>query len=91
MVTDCPDPDIDTFPGFLVSVHVPVEGNPEITTLPVETVHVGWVTVPGTGAEGIATTASEYVAVAATHGEPTGLFVVNVRLMVWPISEADGV
>jgi len=41
-------------PGFLVRVHVPVAGNPFNTTLPVGTVQVGCVTVPGEGAEGVA-------------------------------------
>ncbi len=38
-------------PGFFVTVHVP-EGSPLSTTLPVATLHVGWVTVPATGASG---------------------------------------
>ena len=42
-----------TPPGFLVKVHVPVAGNPLNATLPVETVQVGCVTVPVTGAEGV--------------------------------------
>jgi hypothetical protein len=58
-VIDSPVPDSETFPGFLVSVHVPDDGNPERTTLPVGTVQFGCVTVPGTGADGIATTVSE--------------------------------
>ena len=37
-------------PGFIV--HVPVAGNPFKTTLPVATVHVGWVIVPTVGADG---------------------------------------
>lgn len=82
---------METFPGFLVSVHVPTEGNPEITTDPVGTVQVGWVIVPGTGAEGMATTAREYVAVAGVQGAPTGLLVVKVRFMVFPMSDEAGV
>jgi hypothetical protein len=41
-------------PGFLVRVHVPVAGNPLNTTLPVATVQVGCVAIPGEGAEGVA-------------------------------------
>ena len=39
-------------PGVRVSVHVPLDGNPLNATLPVATVHVGWVIVPITGAVG---------------------------------------
>jgi hypothetical protein len=48
-----PDPVVVTLPGVRVSVHVPVDGNPVNITLPVETVHVGWVTVPTMGALGL--------------------------------------
>ena len=41
-------------PGDLVSVHVPVAGNPFKTTLPVATLQVGWVVVPRIGADGVA-------------------------------------
>ena len=42
-----------TPPGFRVSVHVPADGKPLITTLPVADAQVGCVTVPGMGADGI--------------------------------------
>lgn len=45
-------------PGVLVIVQFP-DGNPLRTTLPVAREHVGCVTVPTTGAEGVALTASE--------------------------------
>jgi hypothetical protein len=48
-----PDPLVVTAPGLRVNVHVPLEGNPLSTTLPVETMHVGWVIVPTTGADGV--------------------------------------
>ena len=48
-----PDPLVVTAPGLRVSVHVPLEGNPLSTTLPVETIHAGWVIVPTTGADGV--------------------------------------
>ena len=41
MVVPVPVPVVVTFPGVLVSVHVPVAGNPFKTTLPVATLHVG--------------------------------------------------
>ena len=41
-------------PGDLVNVQVPVDGNPFNTTLPVATLHVGCVIVPGVGAVGVA-------------------------------------
>jgi hypothetical protein len=47
-----PVPDIEIFPGILVSVHDPDEGSPFITTDPLGEVHVGAVIAPGTGAEG---------------------------------------
>jgi hypothetical protein len=39
--------------GLRVSVHVPVEGSPDRTTLPVATVRVGCVIVPTTGGFGV--------------------------------------
>ena len=51
-----PVPEDVTPPGLRVSVHVPAEGNPLSTTLPVDTAQVGWVIVPTVGAEGIAFT-----------------------------------
>ena len=49
-----PVPVVVTVPGKRVNVHVPADGNPLKTTLPVDTAHVGWVITPTTGAEGIA-------------------------------------
>jgi hypothetical protein len=51
-----PVPFVVTAPGLRVNVHVPVDGNPFNTTLPVATVHVGWVIVPAVGAVGMAFT-----------------------------------
>jgi hypothetical protein len=48
-----PEPDIETLPGERISVQEPVDGNPVRITLPLEMAHVGWVTVPITGAPGI--------------------------------------
>lgn len=47
-----PVPVVVTAPGVLVSVHVPVAGNPFTTMLPVDTVHVGCVMVPIMGEDG---------------------------------------
>lgn len=48
-----PEPLVFTVPGYRVRVHVPDEGNPDKVTLPVETVHVGAIIVPGTGDDGV--------------------------------------
>lgn len=40
-------------PGVLVSVHIPDEGKSLNSTLPVASLHVGWVTVSTTGAVGV--------------------------------------
>ena len=40
-------------PGDLVKVHVPDDGNPLNTTLPVAILHVGCVIVPAVGAVGV--------------------------------------
>jgi hypothetical protein len=53
MVVLVPVPVVVTPPGVLVKVHVPDEGNPPNTTLPVATLHVGWVMVPTVGAVGV--------------------------------------
>ena len=52
IVREVPVPEVSTSSGYLVRVQVP-DGNPLRTTLPVETVYVGWVMVPTTGAEGV--------------------------------------
>jgi len=49
-----PVPVVVTAPGIRVTVHVPEAGSPVIETLPVAIMHVGWVIVPVTGAEGVA-------------------------------------
>lgn len=54
-------------PGERVIVHVPLDGNPLRTTLPVATVQVGLVIVPTVGAEGTAFTNNVYVAFAAVQ------------------------
>ena len=51
MVT--PVPVVMIPPGLRVNVHVPEEGKPLNTKLPVASMHVGWVIVPTTGAVGV--------------------------------------
>jgi hypothetical protein len=51
-----PVPEVITPPGVRVRVHVPVDGSPLSTTLPVASRQVGLVIVPTNGAEGIAFT-----------------------------------
>jgi len=46
-------PVVVTLPGVLVNVQVP-DGKPLSNTLPVAVVQFGWVTVPTTGAVGVA-------------------------------------
>ena len=53
MVVVVPVPVEVTAPGVLVSVHVPVAGNPLRTTLPVATAHDGCEIVPIAGAVGV--------------------------------------
>jgi len=48
-----PVPVVVAAPGKRVITHVPVDGNPVKTTLPVGTANVGWVIVPNPGAEGV--------------------------------------
>ena len=52
IVVVIPFPVVVDPPGFLVRVHVPIVGKPLNTTLPVATLHVGWVIVPMIGADG---------------------------------------
>jgi hypothetical protein len=40
-------------PGYLINVHVPDEGKPDKTTLPVDKMQVGAVIAPTNGAGGI--------------------------------------
>ena len=56
-------------PGILFNVHVPVDGNPLKTTLPVANAQVGGVIVPNTGAVGVAGCAliTTFADAAETH------------------------
>lgn len=59
MVVLVPEPFVVNDPGLRVITQSPVAGRLLRTTLPVGSAHVGCVTVPGTGATGLAFTVSE--------------------------------
>jgi hypothetical protein len=71
-----PLPVVVTDPGVRVSVHVPVDGSPFNTTLPVATVHVGAVIVPTTGADGVAGCAGINTLEEKTEIQPASLVTV---------------
>ncbi len=50
-----PVPVVVMVPGYRVRIQVPVAGSPDRITLPVNNVHVGWITVITRGAEGLLT------------------------------------
>jgi len=77
-VVDVPVPVVVAPPGLVVIVHVPVEGSPLRTTLPVASVQLGWVIVPTMGAVGVAgcvliTTCSE-----GNETQPSSFVTVKV-------------
>ena len=53
IVVEVPVPEVVTPPGLRITVHVPPDGSPLSTTLPVATTHVGCVMVPTTGGVGV--------------------------------------
>ena len=69
-----------TPPGFLVSVHVPVAGNPFNTALPVGVVQVGCVTSPMIGTVGDPGTALITTSTEAAEAQPASL--VTIKLYV---------
>jgi hypothetical protein len=62
-------------PGVAVTVHDPVAGNPLRSILPLATAHVGCVTVPKIGAEGVTGCAFIVAVVAETAEVQPSLFV----------------
>jgi hypothetical protein len=76
MVVVVPVPVVVDPPGVRVSIHVPLEGKPFIITLPVATVHVGWVIVPTTGADGDMGCALITTLADATEIHPVALVTV---------------
>jgi hypothetical protein len=85
-----PLPLLVILPGEILRVHVPA-GKSLSATLPVDTLHEGCVMIPIDGVAGTAFTTNVYVATAAEHGDPDGLFVVKVIITVLPASPASGV
>ena len=67
-----------TPPGFLVSVHVPVAGNPLNTALPVGVVQVGCVTKPIIGAVGDPGAALITTLVEAADAQPASLATIKL-------------
>ena len=65
-------------PGVIVKVQVPDAGKPLNITLPVETVHEGWVIVPTVGAVGVAGWALITTLADATEVHPDALVTVYV-------------
>ena len=90
-IVEVPLPVNVTLSGFLVRVQVPVAGNPPTVTPPVGIRQSGCTVLLSTGAPGRAPTVREYVAVAAEQGEPRGLLVVMVIVIIFPASDTTGV
>jgi hypothetical protein len=65
-------------PGLRVNVHVPVEGKPLSTTLPVDEAQVGCVIVPTEGAVGAPVTEFIVIPVVADEIQFEALVTVNV-------------
>ena len=78
MVEFVPEPVVVVPPGDLVSVHVPVAGKPDKTTLPVATLQVGWVIVPTVGAVGVEAWVLMTTLADAGEIHPEALVTVNV-------------
>ena len=63
-------------PGVLVRVHVPVAGSPLSTTLPVATLHVGWVIATTVGAAGVTGAVFITTGPEETEVQPSALVTV---------------
>lgn len=86
-----PVPLVIMSPGLRINVHVPAEGNPLSTTLPVGTAQVRLVIVPIAGGVGMEFTVRVYVPTPETQGAPKGLLVVTVMITVLSPSATEGV
>jgi hypothetical protein len=73
MVVLVPVPVVNAPPGVRINVHVPLDGKPLSTTLPVDKVHVGCVTIPITGAVGV-----EGCAVMTTFADDTDIQLLSL-------------
>ena len=73
-VMEVPDPDM--LPGLMTQV--PDAGKPDNSTLPVPTVHVGWVIVPTVGAAGTAGAALITTLGVGEEVQPPAMVTVKV-------------
>lgn len=71
---------VETVPGYLIRVQVPVDGKPLSTTLPVAKVHAGGVIVPTTGGVGVAGCAG--ITALADAGDVHPVATVTVKVYV---------
>lgn len=78
IVVVVPVPVLITEPGVLLTVHVPVEGNPMSTTLPVDDAQVGCVTDSILGSRGIGGCSLITTLPDAADVHPAALVTVNV-------------
>ena len=69
-------------PPVAVTVHVPVAGKPLNATLPVATLHVGWVIVPTVGAAGGVGAAVITVLEELPDVQPLAFVTVNVYVLL---------
>ena len=65
-------------PGVRIRVHVPVDGNPVNITLPVDTVQVGWLMVPITGAPGLSACGLITILLEALEVHPDEFVTIKV-------------
>lgn len=80
IVVEVPEPEVVTAPGDMVTVQVPEDGRLLNGTVPVGTLHVGWVTVPTTGGEGVP--GWEFTVALADEGETHPEAFVTVKVYV---------
>jgi hypothetical protein len=73
-------PVVTTLSGLRVNVHVPVEGKPLNTTLPVNKIQVGCVIVPTEGAVGAPVTVFMVILVVAEEIQPAAFITVKVNV-----------
>jgi hypothetical protein len=77
MTATVPLPEIVTSPGFRVNIQ-DSEGNPLNATLPVSTMHVGWVMFPGSGADGVRGCGLIKTAADTNEVHPSKFFTVKL-------------
>jgi hypothetical protein len=81
MVVEVPIPVFVVPPGFLITVQLPVDGNPVSTTLPVDNAHVGCVISPIAGAVGVGGCALITTLLEDTEVHPAVLVTVKVYVL----------